>query len=65
MSKEEVKQAEATADAHEEIKTEEKKDAEGQGLYHLYCDKCGWNGYMDHWPTYCPKWGCTGHLHRM
>ena len=63
MSNEEVKKPEAT-EAPETVKAEA-KEAEGQTLYHLYCDKCGWSGYLNSWPTYCQQWGCTGHLHRM
>lgn len=39
--------------------------AEAQGRYHLYCDKCGHTWWSDNWPTYCVRWGCTGHAHQL
>lgn len=44
---------------------EEAKDAEAQGMYHLYCPKCGHVWYSPSWDTWCPKWGCTGRAKRM
>ena len=55
----------AEADKSAETSAKEKKDAEGQGMYHLYCPKCGHSWYSPSWDNYCPKWGCTGHAKRM
>lgn len=52
-------------DMQESGKTEEKKDAEGQGMYHLYCPKCGNTWWSPNWDNYCPKWGCYGKPERM
>ena len=48
-----------------EAQVEEKKEAQGQGVYHVYCPKCGWTGYYHDYGCYCPKTGCTGRLVRM
>lgn len=29
-------------------------------IHHFYCSKCGHTWYAPGWPSYCPKWGCTG-----
>ena len=60
---EEQKPAEAAKPA--ETPAEEKKDAEGQGVYKVYCDKCGWTGYYSNYLCYCPRGGCTGTLRRL
>lgn len=48
-----------------ESQAEEKKDAEGQTVYHVYCDKCGWTGYHTNYLCYCIRGGCTGTLRRL
>jgi hypothetical protein len=27
---------------------------------HFYCPDCGHTWHEPGWPSYCPKWGCTG-----
>lgn len=46
-------------------KDDEKKNAEAEGMYHLYCPKCGHTWWSPSWDNYCPKWGCTGQARRM
>lgn len=57
MSEEEVKKAEAPVEVNEEIKTEEKKDAEGEGTYHLKCSHCGASWWNSYWNSTCPRCG--------
>ena len=40
--------------------SEEKKEAEGQKIYNLYCSKCGHTWASSRWDNYCPRWGCYG-----
>ena len=40
------------------------KEAEAQGMDRYYCPKCGHTFYSPSWPSYCPKWGCTGNPKR-
>ena len=60
---EEKKAEEARKSA--EAQAAEKKDAEGQGVYHVYCNRCGWTGYYHDYNCYCPRSGCYGTLIRL
>ena len=56
-NEEAIKQAEAQAT--------EKRDAEGQAVYHVYCNECGWTGYYHDYNCHCPKTGCRGWLKKL
>ncbi len=58
--------SEETKPANADISADgEKKDAEGQGIYRVYCDKCGWSGYYHDYNCTCRNVGCYGTLRRI